>query len=169
MYKDVGRNITHGPRPERIRTEMSANDGNVRRMIEINNPDPWMTFGGMGSKKLFGSNIEYITNNDSHPGAQFNPEFRSLVKTEIAKLFENELRAENDLEAEGDAAHVRHCIRFSSSCVNYLFRFCVKPPGDVITFCRYDGGFRWESTEQVELARHLFSSSNMRVQRITKH
>jgi hypothetical protein len=37
-----------------------------------------------------------------HPGAQFNPEFRSLIKTEVAKLSaENELRAENDLEAEG--------------------------------------------------------------------
>jgi hypothetical protein len=32
--------------------------GNVGRMIEIYNPNPWMTFGGMGSKKLFGPNIE---------------------------------------------------------------------------------------------------------------
>jgi hypothetical protein len=54
-----------------------------------------MTFGGMGSKKLFGPNIEYIANNDSHPGAQFNLEFRSLVKTEVAKL-----SAENAREAE---------------------------------------------------------------------
>jgi hypothetical protein len=69
--------------------------GNVRRMIEIYNPNPWMTFGGMGSKKLFGPNIEYIANNDSHPGAQFNLEFRSLVKTEVAKL-----SAENAREAE---------------------------------------------------------------------
>jgi hypothetical protein len=45
-----------------------------------------MTFGGMGSKKLIGENIEYIANYDSHPGAQFNSEFRSLVKSEIAKL-----------------------------------------------------------------------------------
>jgi hypothetical protein len=76
--------------------------GNVGRMIEIYNPNPLMTFGGMGSKKLVGPNIEYIANNDSHPGAQFNPEFRSLVKTEVAKLSaENESPAENDREAEG--------------------------------------------------------------------
>jgi hypothetical protein len=60
--------------------------GNVGRMIEIYNPNPAMTFGGMGSNKLSGPNIEYIANNDSHPGAQFNPEFHSLVKTEVAKL-----------------------------------------------------------------------------------
>jgi hypothetical protein len=60
--------------------------GKVGRMIEIYNPNPWMTFGGMGSKKLIGENIEYIANYDSHPGAQFNSEFRTLVKSEIAKL-----------------------------------------------------------------------------------
>jgi len=60
--------------------------GKVGRMIEFYNPNPWMTFGGMGSKKLIGENIEYIANYDSHPGAQFNSEFRSLVKGEIAKF-----------------------------------------------------------------------------------
>jgi hypothetical protein len=60
--------------------------GKVGRMIEIYNPNPWMTFGGMGSKKLIGENIEYIANYDSHPGAQFNSEFRGLVKSEIAKF-----------------------------------------------------------------------------------
>ena len=60
--------------------------GKVGRMVEIYNPNPWMTFGGMGSKKLIGENIEYIANYDSHPGAQFNSEFRSLVKSEIAKF-----------------------------------------------------------------------------------
>ena len=60
--------------------------GKVGRMIEIYNPNPWMTFGGMGSKKLVGENIEYIANYDSHPGAQFNSEFRDLVKSEIAKF-----------------------------------------------------------------------------------
>jgi hypothetical protein len=60
--------------------------GKVGRMIEIYNPNPWLTFGGMGSKKLVGENIEYITNYDSHPGAQFSLEFRSLVKSEIGKL-----------------------------------------------------------------------------------
>jgi hypothetical protein len=75
--------------------------GNVGRMVEIYNPNRWMTFGGMGSNKLVGPNIEYIANNDSHPGAQFNSEFRSLVKTEVARLAaEKELPAENRLEAE---------------------------------------------------------------------
>jgi len=60
--------------------------GKVGRMIEFYNPNPWMTFGGMGSKKMVGPNIEYVANNDSHPGAQFNSQFRSLVKTEIAKF-----------------------------------------------------------------------------------
>jgi hypothetical protein len=79
--------------------------GNVGRIIEIYNPTPWMTFGGMGSKKLVGSNIEYIANNDSHPGAQYNPVFRNLVKTEVAKFSaENEPPAENILEAERQCA-----------------------------------------------------------------
>ena len=60
--------------------------GRVGRMIEVYNPDPAMTFGGMGSKKLIGPNIEYIANNDSHPGAQFSSEFRDLVKSEIARV-----------------------------------------------------------------------------------
>src|ERR1700720_2776084 len=60
--------------------------GKVGRMIEVYNPNAWMTFGGMGSKKLEGPNIEYIANNDSHPGAQFNSEFRNLVKTELANF-----------------------------------------------------------------------------------
>jgi hypothetical protein len=68
--------------------------GKVGRMIEIYNPNPWETLGGMGSKKLEGENIEYIANNDSHPGAQFNSQFRDLVKTEVAKF-----TAEDRLEA----------------------------------------------------------------------
>ena len=60
--------------------------GNVGRIVEIYNPNPWMTFGGMGSQKLMGANIEYIVNNDSHLGAPFNSEFRTLVKSEIARL-----------------------------------------------------------------------------------
>ena len=64
--------------------------GKVGRMIEIYNPNPWITFGGMGSKKLIGENIEYIANYDSHPGAQFNLEFRNLVKSEIAKFTAND-------------------------------------------------------------------------------
>ncbi len=60
--------------------------GKVGRYIEIYNPNAWETFGGMGSRKLIGPNIEYIANNDSHPGAQFDPQFRNLVKGELAKL-----------------------------------------------------------------------------------
>src|SRR5262249_29177511 len=58
----------------------------VGRMIEVYNPNPGETFGGMGSKKLVGPNIEYVANNDSHPGAQFSSEFRNLVKSEIARV-----------------------------------------------------------------------------------
>jgi hypothetical protein len=60
--------------------------GNVGRIVEIYNPNPWMTFGGMGSQKLVGPNIEYVTNNDSHLGAPFSSEFRNLVKSEIVRL-----------------------------------------------------------------------------------
>jgi hypothetical protein len=60
--------------------------GQVGRMIEVYNPNPSMTFGGMGSKKLIGPNIEYVANNHSHPGAQFSSEFRNLVKSEIARV-----------------------------------------------------------------------------------
>ncbi|MGB8631902.1 MAG: hypothetical protein WCD69_21415 [Xanthobacteraceae bacterium] len=65
--------------------------GNVGRIVEIYNPNPWMTFGGMGSQKLIGTNIEYIVNNDSHLKAPFNPEFRNLVKSEIARLSTEQL------------------------------------------------------------------------------
>jgi hypothetical protein len=62
--------------------------GHAGRIIEVYNPNPWMTFGGMGSKKLewTAGNIEFMPNNDSHPGAQFNLEFRNMVKTEVAKM-----------------------------------------------------------------------------------
>ena len=69
-----------------IFTSNTALTGKVGRIVEIYNPNPWMTFGGMGSQKLIGPNIEYIVNNDSHPVAPFNSEFRSLVKSEIARL-----------------------------------------------------------------------------------
>ena len=67
-------------------TSSTTVTGDVGRIVEIYNPNPWMTFGGMGSRKLVGPNVEYIVNNDTHPGAQFNSEFRNLVKTEIARL-----------------------------------------------------------------------------------
>ena len=79
--------------------------GSVGRMVEIYNPNPAMTFGGMGSNKLVGPNIEYIANNDSHPGAQFNSEFHSLVKTEVARLAaEKEPATGNVVEAEAQCA-----------------------------------------------------------------
>jgi hypothetical protein len=63
----------------------------VGRIVEVYDPNPWMTFGGMGSQKLIGANIEYIVNNDSHLGAPYNPEFRNLVKSEIARLSADQL------------------------------------------------------------------------------
>ena len=79
--------------------------GNVGRMVEIYNPNPAMTFGGMGSNKLVGPNIEYIANNDSHPGAQFNSEFHSLVKTEVARLAaEKELVTGSVVEVKAQCA-----------------------------------------------------------------
>ena len=69
-----------------IFTPNTSLTGQVGRIVEIYNPNPWMTFGGMGSQKLLGPNIEYVVNNDSHLGAPFNSEFRNLVKSEIARL-----------------------------------------------------------------------------------
>ncbi len=94
----VANNATHvdliiALQPSMLSWNPPLTPGKVGRMIEIYNPNPWMTFGGMGSKKLVGDNIEYITNNDSHPGAQFNAQFRDLAKSEIAK-FAAEDRAE---------------------------------------------------------------------------
>ena len=72
--------------PSMLSWNPALKPGKVGRMIEIYNPNPWETLGGMGSKKLEGDNIEYIANNDSHPGAQFSSQFRDLVKTEVAKF-----------------------------------------------------------------------------------
>jgi hypothetical protein len=71
--------------PSMLTTQQSLT-GKVGKIIEIYNPNPWMTFGGMGSQKLDAPNIEYIVNNDSHPGAQFNEQFHSVVKNEVARL-----------------------------------------------------------------------------------
>ncbi len=85
--------------------------GNVGRIIEVYNPNPWMTFGGMGSQRLTGPNIEYVVNNDSHPGAQFNSEFRSLVKSEVARL-----SAEDELDkARAKAPTPPHRIKLPES------------------------------------------------------
>jgi hypothetical protein len=67
-------------------TTQDALTGTVGKIIEIYNPNPWMTFGGMGSQKLQAPNIEYVVNNDSHPGAQFSKEFRNIVRTEMARV-----------------------------------------------------------------------------------
>jgi hypothetical protein len=74
--------------------------GNVGRFVEFYNPKPWMTFGGMGSGKLEGDNIEYIENNDTHLGAPFNSEFRNLVKSEIAKFAGDDATAALPLKAD---------------------------------------------------------------------
>ena len=71
--------------PSMLTTQDSLT-GKVGKIIEIYNPNPWMTFGGMGSQKLDAPNIEYIVNNDTHPGAQFNEQFHSVVKNEVARL-----------------------------------------------------------------------------------
>src|SRR5690349_20529954 len=67
-------------------TTQDALTGKVGKIIELYNPNRWMTFGGMGSQKLEAPNIEYIVNNDSHPGAQFSEQFHSIVKTELARI-----------------------------------------------------------------------------------
>jgi len=84
--------------------------GQVGRMIEVYNPNPSMTFGGMGSKKLIGPNIEYIANNDSHPGAQFSSEFRNLVKSEIARV-----SAESAVEAAQARVRVAPALAFAET------------------------------------------------------
>src|SRR5262249_5141250 len=71
--------------PSMLTTQDSLT-GKVGKIIEIYNPNRWMTFGGMGSQKLEAPNIEYIVNNDSHPGAQFSEQFHSIVKTELARI-----------------------------------------------------------------------------------
>ncbi|HET8919433.1 MAG TPA: hypothetical protein VFN27_07115 [Xanthobacteraceae bacterium] len=71
--------------PSMLTTQDSLT-GKVGKIIEIYNPNPWMTFGGMGSQKLEAPNIEYIVNNDTHPGAQFNAQFHTVVKNELARL-----------------------------------------------------------------------------------
>jgi hypothetical protein len=78
--------------------------GHAGRIVEVYNPTVWQTFGGMGSKKLewTAGKIEFMPNNDSHPGAQFNPEFRSMVKTEIARM-----SAEPDVQTAQASSPVR--------------------------------------------------------------
>jgi hypothetical protein len=67
-------------------TSQASLTGKVGKIIEIYNPNPWMTFGGMGSQKLDVPNVEYVVNNDTHPGAQFNEQFRSIVRSELARV-----------------------------------------------------------------------------------
>jgi hypothetical protein len=89
-----------------IFTSNTPQTGSVGRIVEIYNPNPWMTFGGMGSQKLIGANIEYIVTNDSHPGAPFNVEFRNLVKSEIARLSAEQLP--NTSQAQAQVAKTFH-------------------------------------------------------------
>ena len=69
-----------------IFTHKTSLTGRVGRMVEIYDPNPLLTFGGMGSYKIEGPNIEYIANNDTHIGAPYNSDFRDLVRSEIARL-----------------------------------------------------------------------------------
>ena len=69
-----------------IFTHQTSLTGNVGRMVEIYDPNPLLTFGGMGSQKIEGPNIEYIATNDTHIGAPYSPQFRDLVRSEIARL-----------------------------------------------------------------------------------
>jgi hypothetical protein len=102
--------------------------GKVGRMIEIYNPNPLMTFGGMGSKKLEGANIEYIANNDSHPGAQFSSQFRNLVKGEIAK-FTTEDRVE---VAQANAPKpIKFAQQQPVSALSYAEERSARPQNDV--------------------------------------
>ena len=71
--------------PSMLTTQTSLT-GKVGKIIEIYNPNPWMTFGGMGSQRLDAPNVEYVANNDSHPGAQFSEQFHSIVKAELARI-----------------------------------------------------------------------------------
>ena len=102
--------------------------GKVGRMIEIYNPNPLMTFGGMGSKKLEGANIEYIANNDTHPGAQFSSQFRNLVKGEIAKF-----SAENRVEiAQANAPKPTRLAQLQPvSALGYAEERPARPQNDV--------------------------------------
>jgi hypothetical protein len=102
--------------------------GKVGRMIEIYNPNPLMTFGGMGSKKLEGANIEYIANNDTHPGAQFSSQFRNLVKGEIAKF-----GAENRVEiAQANAPKPTRLAQLQPvSALGYAEERPARPQNDV--------------------------------------
>jgi len=76
--------------PSELSWNPDIKGGSFGRFIEVYNPNRWETWGGMGSKKLVGPNIEYIANHDSHPGAQFSAQFRDLVKTEVAKISREE-------------------------------------------------------------------------------
>jgi hypothetical protein len=88
--------------PSMLSWNPPLDSGKVGRMIEIYNPNPWLTWGGMGSKKLAGDNIEYIENSDSHPGAQFSSEFRDLAKSEVVKFATDD--QPGDLAQQGDSA-----------------------------------------------------------------
>ena len=98
-----------------IFTSNTGLTGNVGRIVEIYNPNPWMTFGGMGSQKLMGANIEYIVNNDSHLGAPFNSEFRTLVKSEIARL-SAELTPNTAQQKTHQYSHSRLCTEPLTLC-----------------------------------------------------
>ena len=58
---------------------------NVDRAIEVYNPTFAQT-AGFGARKLLGFHLTYITNSDTHPYVQNDPEVHKLVRAEIKKL-----------------------------------------------------------------------------------
>jgi hypothetical protein len=113
--------------PSMLSWNPPLDSGKVGHMIEIYNPNPWLTWGGMGSKKLVGDNIEYIENSDSHPGAQFNSDFRHLVKTEIANF-----TAEDRLESAQAATPFELAQLARPTMLNVAEPPPVDRPGDLV-------------------------------------
>ena len=68
-------------------TSQESLTGKVGKVIEIYNPNPWMTFGGMGSQKLGAPNIQYIVNNDTHPGGAVQRAISQCRKKRAGQAF----------------------------------------------------------------------------------
>jgi pimeloyl-ACP methyl ester carboxylesterase len=58
---------------------------NVVRAVEIYNPNVLET-GGLGSRRLTGTHVQYVVNSDSHAYADEDPAVHKLVLDEIHKL-----------------------------------------------------------------------------------
>jgi hypothetical protein len=58
---------------------------NVEKAIEIYNPKFWRT-AGLGAKRLVGVHFSYITNNDSHPYADNDPQVHKFIFNEVKTI-----------------------------------------------------------------------------------